>query len=491
MNYPIIFRLLSIIIATEACAFLMSYAIGEIFFPSAQEISVRESWWFAIGIALALAIIFYYLGKKASPKIFRKEGLALIGIGWIVASLVGALPYYFCIVDCNFVDAIFESTSGLTTTGASVFTGLEQFPRSLIFWRCLSQWIGGLGVIVFFVALLSYLGAGAKILYSNESSGKSTDIESGKIQQGVRQIIGVYLVLSFMCTLVLYLCGMNGFDSLCHMFTTVSTGGFSTYSASVAEFQSPQIEWALIVFMALGGTSFFVLINAYRGKWKDVFNNTELYVYYSIIIIISLLLTSMLEWRMDSDNFLESFRICLFQTVSILTTTGFNTVDYQQWLPMAHTLLLVIIVIGGCSGSTAGGAKVVRCVVGIKVCINHSEKMFRSRVVRPLLMNNRVLDKEDQDNIVYFLVLLGFVCLSSLPIIALAENHLSFEGVLSAMCACIFNIGPGFAEVGPTVTYSFLAPFTKLFLSLLMIMGRLELYAIIVLFSPSLWRRFS
>ncbi|WOO41764.1 TrkH family potassium uptake protein [Rubellicoccus peritrichatus] len=491
MNYRIIFKLLSVIMSTLAIAFLVSAEVGQIFFPSELETQIQEEWWLSIGIAGLLAVLFRVFGRNASPKIFRKEGLATIGLGWIVASLVGALPYVLILRDCTVGDAIFESTSGLTTTGASVFTNLESFPHSLMFWRCLSQWIGGLGVVVFFVAILSFLGAGAKILYSNEASAHSTDIESGRIQKGVIHIGILYLALSAICALVFRACGMDWFDAICHMFTTISTGGFSTYSGSIAAFQNPLIEWMIILFMIIGGTTFFYIIGIISKQRLKACSNTEVNIYFAMLIITTLVLTVILYWRMNLYDLDDAFRTSAFQVVSIMTTTGYMTADYDAWLPVTHTLLLGLMIIGGCSGSTSGGLKVVRVAIGVKVCLHQIEHAFRSRVVRPMMFNGRVIDVEDRNNVVNYLLLMGFIGVCSLPIISLAEVGLSFEGAIAAMFACLFNIGPGFHEVGPTLNFGFMAPFTKIFLSLLMIMGRLELYAVLVLFAPSLWKRFS
>ncbi len=491
MNYRIIFKLMSVIMATLALAFLICLGLGQAFDTSLREDGVFQEWLISTGIALGLAVIFLLLGRGAGNRLLRKEALTVIGLGWLTASFVGAVPYYLILDEASLGDSVFESASGLTTTGATVFSNLETLPTSLLFWRCLSQWIGGLGVVVFFVALLSSLGAGAKILFSHESSGNSADIESGRIQSGVLQIMYFYLGLSAACAISFHLAGMDWFDSLCHMFTTVSTGGFGTYNASAAAFNSPTIEWLMILFMALGGTSFFVLLRVMRGDWKAFTKNTEVVWYYLILGMVSLLLGIMLVGEMGWNQWSTALRDSTFQVVSIMTTTGFTTVDYQVWPPVGHTMLLLLMIIGGCSGSTSGGMKVVRLAVILKVCRLQIERAYRTRVVRPLYMNGRVLDKQDQEGVINFVLVLGVVSFSAIFILSLFEQQLSYEGGFSAVLSCLFNIGPGFNEVGPTLNYSYFTEKSKLFLSLLMVMGRLELYAILVLFSPSLWKRFT
>ncbi len=491
MNYPIICKLLSVIMSTLALAFLASYAVGEIAWIEARESAYLVEWILSASIACVLAVVFAFLGRGAQLKLFRKEALTLIGTGWILASLVGATPYWLIIPGCGITDAIFESTSGLTTTGATVLSNLETYPHSLLFWRSLSQWVGGLGVVVFFVALLSSLGAGAKILYSNESTGTSTEIDSGRIQQGVLQIILLYLGLSGACLLAMRGAGLSWFDAICHMFTTISTGGFGTYDSSIAAFNNPSLEWIIILFMALGGTSFFALLMLTRRNWRGFRANTEVKAYYLILLAATAIVTTSMYLITAEPDFIATLRTCMFQVVSIATTTGFTTDDYMNWLPITHVILLLLMIFGGCSGSTSGGTKIVRLVVALKITQKSIEKSFRTRVVRPLYMNGRVLDQDDQENIMGFILLMTMVFLGGILLLSLLEPQVSFAGIFSAVASTLFNIGPGVAEIGPSENYAFFGPVAKCMFSLLMIMGRLELYAILVLFVPSLWKKFA
>lgn len=482
------------ILLTLTAAFALSLGVGYVADDMALEAGARPGWWWSIGIAFALSVLCWYLGRRHGKKIFRREAMAVIGLGWIAASIVGALPYMF-IVDASLANAIFESASGLTTTGASVFPGIDEFPKSLLFWRCLSQWIGGLGVVVFFVAILSFLGAGAKILYSNEASAKSTELESSRVQSGVLGILSLYLALSALCALTYRLFGMTWYDAVCHMFATLSTGGFSTHGASIAHFNNPLIEWAAIFFMALGGTSFLYMLKLFRvyrskGNLFNAARNTEVFVYYGIIAFTTAMLTILLFGEWGRESFHDALRHSAFQVVSILTTTGFGSSDFEQWPAVGHVMLLTLMAIGGCSGSTGGGIKVIRLIVTFKVVMQNIEKSFRTRIVRPLHIDGRAIPQDDQQSVMAFVGLAAVMVFVSLPFIGVFEQNMSVEGVFSATLACLFNIGPGFAEVGPTDTYEFMAPPTKLFLSLLMIMGRIEFYAILVLFIPSLWKKY-
>lgn len=487
MNYPIICKLLSIVMSTLAMAFLTSYAVEEIFWGSAY---LRE-WALSASIPCILAVVFAFLGRKAHFKLLRKEALALIGIGWLLASLVGAIPYWLIIPDCGLSDAFFESTSGITTTGASVLQDLSSYPRSLLFWRSLSQWIGGLGVVVFFVAIFASLGAGAKILYSNEATATTNDIETGRIESGVRQIILLYFWLSIICLFAMRLTGLSWFDAVCHMFTTISTGGFSTQDNSIAAFQSPALEWITILFMALGGTSFFVLLMPFRHNWRGFRSNTETKAYYLIILIASAIIVISMGTTVENPDFTAILRLGLFHVVSIATTTGFVVDNYMHWIPLTHVILILLMIFGGCSGSTSGGTKIIRFVVALKITQRSIEKALRTRVVRPIYMNGRVFDQEERDNVMSFILLMTIVFLSGVLFLSLLEPEVSAVGIFSSVASTLFNTGPGVEEVGPTENYSFFSPAAKCLLCLLMIMGRLELYPILVLFLPSLWKKFS
>ncbi len=491
MNYPIIFRLIGTIFLIETIAFLVSLGVGYSYRSLSMEQEAMAGFGISFVIAFGMAIGFSYLGQQGDLKMFRKEALCVIGLGWILASLVGALPYFLIVPGCSMADAIFESTSGITTTGASVFTDLERFPRSLLFWRSISQWIGGLGIVVFFVAILSYLGVGAKILFSSESSAHSADLDSGRVQTGVLQIMGLYLCLSAICAVNYRLCGLDWYDAVCHMFTTVATGGFSTKSASVGAFQNPLLEWMVILFMVLGGTSFIVMLHILKGNWKTVRESTETGVFFLILAVVSLVKTWHLIVFEQSESWGEALRLGAFQVVSISTGTGYATADFDSWAPFTHSILLILMMIGGSSGSTSGGLKVIRVVVAIKVSLINIEKAFRTRVVRSVKINGRSLDRSAQEGVISYLVLAALVGSLSFILVIFFEPLLSVKGAISTILACLFNVGPGLQEIGPSNNYSFFHDYTKYALSLLMIMGRLELFAILVLFSPSLWKRFS
>jgi trk system potassium uptake protein len=491
MNYRLLARLLGIITGAIGLSFVVCLGVAYYYsrVDPAENVAMNG---FAMSAyaAMMLTLLFEFLGRKAKSQLFNKEAIAVIGLGWVVATIIGALPYVFIVPGVGFADGIFESASGFTTTGASIFKDVEALQHSVLFWRSLSQWIGGLGVVVFFVAILSFLGAGAKILFSNESSAQAADIGSERVQTGVSRILRLYLLLSLLCTLAFYAAGMSLFDAVNHMCTTLSTGGFSTYNASIGFFNSPLIEWVCIVFMAIGGTSFILLIKIRHGERRIVRKNSEFKAYYGIIAVATLICAAFNYFDGQIADMSGALRHSCFTVVSLMTTTGFATKDFNLWLPVLHSVLLVVMIVGGCSGSTAGGVKVVRFVTALKYSRQMLERSYRSNVVRSLRLNGAPMSNADCEESNGFLVVTFLVLCAGLILMAHFEPHMSLEGTVSSVIACLFNVGPGFAEVGPTRCYADLHIASKYLLSLLMIMGRVELFAILALFVPSLWRKF-
>jgi len=450
-----------------------------------------QAFTFSISIALALAAIFRLLGRRGTAKLFRREALCTIGLSWILSTLVGAIPYLLIVDTCSVADAIFESSSGLTTTGATAFPDFYTFPKSLLFWRSLSQWVGGLGVVVFFVAILSSLGAGAKILFSNESSGTSTDFDHGRIQSGALYLMLYYLGLSLACMIAYRIGGMDWFQAINHAMTTVATGGFSTEPMSMEQFQSPALEWICIVFMALAGTTFMFVIRLIRGRAQELNKNSEITWFYAILAVSSLLLIlylAQLNHRLPNH---DSIRTAIFQAVSIMTTTGYSSTNFDTWLPSAKVVLLMLMMIGGCSGSTGGGIKVVRVVIAVRTSLRSIMQSFRPNITKPMRMGGHALSESAIHSVIVFIMLMILIELGSILLIAGVEPTLTFMETFSCVQATLFNIGPGFESLGPAENFHCLHPTTKLFLSLLMILGRLELYAVLVLFWPSIWKQYA
>jgi trk system potassium uptake protein TrkH len=490
VNTAIIYKLLSMVLLALAGAFVSCIAIGVGYGEQLDDPSI-QAFLTTIGISLVLAGIFYLLGRKGVAKLFRREALCLIGLSWFLATIVGAIPYVLTVEGCDLTDAIFESSSGLTTTGATAFQDFADFPKSLLFWRSLSQWVGGLGVVVFFVAILSSLGAGAKILFSNESSGTSSDFDHGRIQSGAFNLMLYYLGISIACMLCYKMGGMDWFQAMNHAMTTIATGGFSTESGSFEDFNSPTLEWIAVIFMALSATTFVYMIRLFKGRTEILRHNNEVYWFYAFLIAATALLTLYLVELNGELPDHDMIRTAAFQTVSIITTTGYASTNFDVWLPPAKMLLMILMFIGGCSGSTAGGVKVVRIVIALHAVKRSIIHAFRPNITVPMRMGGKVLNEQAIQSVTIFLMLMVTLQILSMLFISANEPNVSFLAVFSCVQATLFNIGPGFDVVGPTENFHFLRGSTKVFLSVLMTLGRLELYAVLVLFIPSAWKQYS
>lgn len=490
MNTAIIYKLISLILLFLSGGFAFCIAAG---FANGERLGDAsiQAFFFTIVITLSISVGFHVLGRNGDSKFFRREALCAIGLSWIVVTLIGSIPYLLIVENCDVADAIFESTSGITTTGATAFDNFYEFPHSLLFWRSLSQWFGGLGVVVLFVALLGSLGAGAKILFSSESTGTSSDFEHGRIQSAAKVLMLFYMAISILCMFAYRAAGMNWFQAINHAMTTVATGGFSTEPSSIEAFASPLIEWIAITFMLLGGTTFVFMLRLLRGQTHILRTNNEVYWYYAIIFASTSLLTLYAVELTGELPDHHMVRMAAFQCVSIMTTTGYSSTDFDLWLSPAKMLLIILMVIGGCSGSTSGGVKVVRIVIAVRAAVRSVVHSFRPNITIPMRMGGQVLNERTIQSAVIFLMLMATLQVLSMLFVSAVQPELSFMSVFSCVQATLFNIGPGFEAVGPTQSFQFLKSTTKIFLSFLMILGRLELYAIMILFVPTVWKRFA
>ncbi|MGC6455539.1 MAG: TrkH family potassium uptake protein [Coraliomargaritaceae bacterium] len=473
-----------------AGAFSLCILVGLLNGEALFENRSCQAFLICVVVSLLLSGLFHYLGRNSRDRMFRREALCLIGLSWLLATFIGAIPYLLIVEDCSFSDAVFECSSGLTTTGATAFNHFHEFPASLLFWRSLSQWMGGLGVVVFFVALLSSLGAGAKILFSSESSGSAADFDQGRIQHGAVILMLYYLAISSVCAIAYKLAGMTWFQAVNHSMTTIATGGFSTEAESIKHFQSPLIEWIAILFMALSATTFLFVIRVFSRRWHLLRNGQEVYWFYAILLGSTLLLTIYLVELTGQLPTADSLRTALFQAVSIMTTTGYASTDFETWLPPAKMLLITLMFIGGCSGSTAGGVKVIRILIAMRGSLRSVAHAMRPNLTLSMRMGGKPLRESAVQNVVIFLMLMIVLQILSMLFVSANEPELTFLSTFSCVQATLFNIGPGFDQVGPYDNFHFLRGSTKLYLSLLMTLGRLELYAVLVLFTPMAWRKF-
>lgn len=488
MNYKLIFRVLSAIIAAIIIGFLICLITEKAFGKSSDPL-VYKGWWMAMGLAAFLAITFFILSRKCHYVLFRRDAYAILGLGWILTCLLGALPFWFILPNTNYTSAFFEATSGFTTTGASIFAYPENLPKSLLSWRAITQFMGGIGIVVFFLAILKDLGVGAKSLYSREFSGVSTDFTFGSIQSAISRIAILYFCLNALAIIALHITGMNWFDAICHGFAAIATGGLSNYSDSIGHFSNPATQWVTIFCMIAGATNFIIFLQLIDFRFKLTFQNTELRLFLSLIFACSAYTTYALLSENQFREFEPALRAAVFQITTFATTTGFYTVDYDSWNCASHVLLIGIMIIGGCSGSTAGGLKSIRVAIAIKTIKQQIEKNFRPRLISIIHINKNPIPENKEFSALTFIVMAGILYFILLIAISMLHPEISFKGNMTALFNCMCNVGLSFSEAGPTKNFDFYSPTAKILLSIGMLLGRLEFYALISLFFPSLWKQ--
>lgn len=490
MNYRLLSKLLGLLLLLLSATMLV--CLGDAFIQDKRELGIDavESFLLSIAITAGAGITLRLLGRNSGKEILRKEAIAIVGLGWLVCAAFGALPYMFAEPSLGPIEAFFESMSGFTTTGATVIADLDQFPRSILLWRSLTQWLGGLGILVLFVALLASVGVGSKALFQHESSAKTGGGVQARIQDVAARLWQIYLGLSVICCLGLMVLGMNFYEAVCHTMTALSTGGFSTRNTSVAAFDSVGIELWLSLFMILGGISFMLYAWFLRKRWDRWKTEEETKVYLWILLLVTLVIAADLVLVEKHHTIGFSLRESLFQVVSIMTTTGYATADFDGWPPLSRVLLLLVMMIGGCAGSTAGGIKVSRWILFHKIVKQQVVRAFRPNQVFSLRLNGTLVDEALNLQTVFFIALALVTVAGGTVLISLLEPTLDIESCLSSVLASLFNIGPGLGAVGPTQNFSHFNEGSLLFLSWLMLLGRLEFFALLVLFVPALWRRY-
>lgn len=520
MNWLLLCRMLGMLVMLVGVSMVFSMPWAFPVCGQAETFEVRGFWGMVASFVCSLVLggSLYAIGRNERGTILRKEALAVVGLGWCLAGLLGALPYLFASVESapgqrmDFADALFESLSGFTTTGASVLTDVEDpdlIPRSVLFWRVFTHWLGGMGIIVLFVAILGQLGAGGKAMMRREVPGPIAEAVRPRVRETALMMWTIYVAISVVQTVVLMMEGLTFYDALCHTFATVATGGFSTFNRSVGHFQSPAVELTLMTFMIISGAN-FALYDAMMRRRKDwrrpwtlfepLFRDHEFRLYLSILLAATCLVTTSLLRHHVYDRFEVAARHAAFNVVSLMTTTGFGTEDFSQWNQFSKAVLLLVMFIGGCAGSTGGGIKVVRFLLFFKILWLEIERAFRPNVVRPLRIGGRAIDENvRRDVTIYFGLIMMVFAFSWLLLVGIeSDHHWEVPGQHStaeklfdcatAITATLNNVGPGMGIVGPAANYAFFSPASKLLLALLMVLGRLELFAILVLVFPSFWK---
>lgn len=415
-----------------------------------------------------------------------REGFAIVTFGWLSFSLFGSLPYMLSGAIPSFTDAFFETMSGFTTTGGTILTEIESLPHGILFWRSLTHWLGGMGIIVLSLAILPFLGVGGMQLFKAEVPGPVADKLTPRVTETAKILWGVYMLLSAVETILLMFGGMSLFDALCHTFGTMATGGYSTRNASIGAYDSAYIDYVIIIFMFLAGANFSLHYRFLLGKWNAYRIDREFMVYVGIIGVATLLI-GMDVWWNTYENLADAFRHSLFQVVSIQTTTGYGTADYEQWSQSSHFILFVLMFIGGSAGSTGGGMKVIRIYLLFKFSVSEFTRLLHPTAVVPVRMRNTAIPRDVITNILGFFVLFMFIYV--IGVLIMTMLGLNILTAMGAVAATLGNIGPGLEDVGPTDNYAFIPTAGKWILSLFMLMGRLEIFTVLVLFSPAYWKK--
>lgn len=439
-----------------------------------------------ISVIISCSIVFFATKKNKENNLSTRDGFLLVSLSWVLASVIGALPFYLSGSIPSFTDAFFETMSGFTTTGASILTNIEALPKSMLFWRSLTHWLGGMGIVVLTVAILPLLGIGGLQLIKAEAPGPTVDKITPRIGETAKYLWLIYVGFSVLETILLLFGGMNLFDALTHTFGTMATGGFSTKNISVAHFNSAYIDYVITIFMILAGVNFTLHYKLITGNFKDLIKDSELKAYLTIFAVSTLLLTYDLT-KNHFDNFWHGLRYGSFQAATILTTTGYATFDYEKWPAMSRTVLFLLMFIGGCSGSTGGGIKVIRIFTLFKQALIEMRYLIRPKGIFTLKLSGNVVKKDIVYAISGFFFLYIAIVLTVALLVSLEDVDI-LTSVSSAL-ATVGNIGPGFGRIGPTENYAFYSDFSKWVLSFAMMIGRLEIYTVLVIFTPYFWKK--
>lgn len=439
------------------------------------------------GITIFVGVMLKIVTRKSrDAEIKKRDGYLIVTGGWVAMAIFGTLPYLISGSIPSVSGAFFETMSGLSTTGASVLDNIEDLPHGILFWRSMTQWIGGMGIIVLTIAILPLLGIGGMELFVAESPGPTKDKIHPRIKETAKRLWVIYVVLTLAQTLILMLSGMGFFDAINHALTTNSTGGFSTKQNSIAAFNSPLIEAVIVVFMFIAGTNFTLLYFGFKGKFSKFWKNDEFKWYTGAVLLLIVGLTPVVYANTD-NSILQSLRETTFQVVSTITTTGYASADFTTWGSLATFIFFLLLFSGASAGSTSGGIKIVRIVVLMKNGFLEFKKRLHPNAVIPVYLNKKTVPSHIIYNLLAFIFLYLFVFVfGSVIMTGLGAN---FEVAISSVATSLGNVGPGIDAIGPSHSFSSISPAGKWLLSFLMLFGRLELFTVALLFTPYYWRR--
>ena len=481
INFKTIIRIIGILLLLETVMFLVCSSVSFYY----RESDMLD-FWKAGGITAGIGLLLAALGKGGERQLTRRDGYVLVSFAWVAFSLFGMLPFYIGGYIPDIADAFFETMSGFSSTGATILDDIESLPHGILFWRSMTQWIGGLGIIMFTIAVLPIFGVSGLQVFAAEASGPTHDKVHPRIGITAKWIWSIYTGITTLLVCLLMLGGMDWFDSICHAFATTGTGGFSTKQASVAYYNSPYIEYVISIFMFISGINFTLVLLFVNRKFKKFISNAELkfnfssVVFFTAVIAIALYYTSPMGME-------ESFRKSLFQVISLHTSTGFATDDYMQWSPVLWGLLTIIMLMGACAGSTTGGLKCIRMVILTKVSRNEFKHILHPNAILPVRINKQVISSSIVSTVLAFcFIYITIIVISTLLMMTMGVGA---EESIGCVISSIGNMGPGLGETGPAYSWNALPDAAKWLLSLLMLLGRLELFTVLLLFTPDFWKR--
>jgi len=485
INYRIVIKVIGLLIFIMGI-FLMIPSLTAAFYEDIVLLPFVKS----SALCLTAGVILYMI-KVPVKDIRKREGYLIVALGWIILCLLGSMPYLFEEgLDVSLTDAIFESTSGLTTTGATIFDDIESINPAILLWRSMTQWIGGMGIIVFTIAIFPILGIGGVELFVAEAPGPTASKIHPQIKEVAKRLWYIYLGLTASLIFILhYLSGLPAFDAINHALTTMSTGGFSTKNDSIAHYNSAWVEYPIMLFMVLAGTNYTILYFLFKGKFQKLWSSDEL-KFYLLVLFMCILTGSMVLFGLDYYGLEESFRKAGFQVISLLTTTGYVTADYTSWTPGLELMFFFLLFTGACAGSTSGGIKMIRHLVFFKTSLIELKRILHPRGFMRLKIDGEVPQSRITMHILVFLLFYLIIFAIGVLLISFSLPEIAdpFKTAVGAVATSLGNVGPSIGSLGPVDNFADLNQMTKVILSLLMVIGRLELFTVIIIFTPYFWR---
>lgn len=437
-------------------------------------------------MTFVFGLMLWTVFKDYAQEISHRTGFAVVTFSWVTASLFGSLPYWFTGTTPLFINALFESASGFSGTGASIFLDIEAVDKSVLLWRSMTQWLGGMGIIVFFIAILPILRVGGVQLFRAETTGPQKDKITPRVRETAKNLWLLYIGFTTILAILLRFCGMSGFDAVNHAMTTIATGGFSTRNAGIATYNSATIEYLLCLFMLLGSINFSLHYRFLVLRDKSTLDDTELKGYLTIILATFALLT-FYTWGTNFEHFSDAFRASLFTVIVTVSTTGFTNYNYIEWPIATHYIIILLMVMGGMSGSTSGGNKCIRLIAAFKLLLKELKQVVHPHAYLTVKTNDRSVRTEIASAIWGFLFM--YLGIFSIVAFILTTGGLDLETAASAAFSALSNIGPALGTIGPYDNYNSLTDVSKVTLSLAMILGRLEFFTLLVLLTPAYWRK--